>query len=86
MAMLRGAIVNEHASTQLREFIQSRLTHGTSGRGDAATLRAGLAAAMLIGIITSRRIIGVPVLAAADTDTLVTTVGPAIQQLLSPGK
>jgi AcrR family transcriptional regulator len=86
MAMLRGAIVNEHASTQLREFIQSRLRHGMSGRGDAATLRAGLAAAMLIGIITSRRIIGVPVLAAADTDTLVTTVGPAIQQLLSADK
>jgi AcrR family transcriptional regulator len=86
MAMLRGAIVNERASTQLREFIQSRLMHGMSGRSDDATLRAGLAAAMLIGIITSRRIIGVPVLASADTDTLVTTVGPAIQQLLGIGK
>jgi AcrR family transcriptional regulator len=86
MAMLRSAIVNERASTQLREFIQSRLMHGMRGRGDAATLRAGLAAAMLIGIITSRRIIGVPVLASADTDTLVTTVGPAIQQLLGTDK
>jgi AcrR family transcriptional regulator len=86
MAMLRGAIVNEHASTQLREFIQSRLVHGMSGRGDDATLRAGLAAAMLVGVITSRRIIGVPVLASADTDTLVTTVGPAIQQLLGTDK
>jgi AcrR family transcriptional regulator len=85
MAMLRGAIVNERASTQLREFIQSRLMHGMSGRGDDATLRAGLAASMLIGIITSRRIIGVPVLASADTDTLVATAGPAIQQLLGPG-
>jgi AcrR family transcriptional regulator len=85
MAMLRGAIVNEHASTQLREFIQSRLVHGMSGRGDDAMLRAGLAAAMLVGVITSRRIIGVPVLAAADTGTLVTTVGPAIQQLLGAG-
>lgn len=82
MAMLRGAIVNERASMQLREFIQSRLLHGMRGRGDDATLRAGLAAAMLIGIITSRRIIGVPVLVSADTDTLVSIVGPAIQQLL----
>src|SRR6202012_1020799 len=65
MAMLRGAIVNEQASTQLREFIQSRLVRGMSGRGDDATLRAGLAAAMLVGVITSRRIIGVPVLASA---------------------
>ncbi len=86
MAMLRGAIVNEHASTQLREFIQSRLVHGMTGRGEDATLRAGLAAAMLVGVITSRRIIGVPVLASADTDTLVTTVGPAIQQLLGTDK
>src|ERR1700759_2748202 len=28
MAMLRGAIVNDHANTQLRDFIQSRLVHG----------------------------------------------------------
>jgi AcrR family transcriptional regulator len=83
MAMLRGAIVNNHANTQLRDFIQSRLVHGMSGRGDDAMLRAGLAAAMLVGIITSRRIIGVPAVVAADTETLVRTVGPAIQQLLA---
>ncbi|WP_375400874.1 TetR family transcriptional regulator [uncultured Amnibacterium sp.] len=83
MAMLRGAIVNEQASAQLRDFIQSRLLHGTQGRGDDAMLRAGLAASMLIGIVTSRRIIGVPVLASADTETLVETVAPAIQQILA---
>lgn len=83
MAMLRGAIVNEQASAQLREFIQSRLLHGTKGRGGDAMLRAGLAASMLIGIVTSRGIIGVPVLASADTETLVATVAPAIQQILA---
>ena len=83
MAMLRGAIVNEHASAQLRDFIQSRLVHGMHGRGDDSMLRAGLAAAMLVGVITSRRIIGVPILVAADTDTLVKTIGPAIQHLLA---
>ena len=81
-AMLRGAIVNEQASAQLREFIQSRLLRGTQGRGDDATLRAGLAAAMLIGIVTSRGIIGVPALASADLETLVAIVAPAIQQIL----
>jgi hypothetical protein len=55
------------------------------GRGADATLRAGLAAAMLIGIDISRRIIGVPILVAADTDDLVQTVGPALQQLLVGG-
>lgn len=84
MAMLRGAISNEQARTQLRDFIQSRLLNGTTGRAnDDAALRAGLAAAMLVGIVTSRQIIGVAALVAADTEQLVTTVGPAIQQLLA---
>lgn len=82
MAMLRGAVVNENANSQLRDFIQSRLAHGMKGRGDEALLRAGLAASMLIGVILSRRIIGVPALVRADTDTLVRTVGPAIQAIL----
>jgi uncharacterized membrane-anchored protein len=82
MAMLRGAVGNENACVQLREFIQSRLMHGVGGGGDAM-LRAGLAAAMLVGIVTSRRIIGVPVLVAADTEQIVATVGPAIQQVLA---
>ncbi len=83
MVMLRGAIVNEQANVQLRDFIQSRLLHGTDGRDHDSTLRAGLAAAMLTGVIISRRIIGVPVVAAADVDTLVAMIGPAIQQLLA---
>lgn len=83
MAMLRGAIVNDQASAQLREFIQSRLLHGTIGRSDDdAALRAGLASSMLVGIVTSRRIIGVPVLVDADIEKLVATVAPAIQQIL----
>lgn len=83
MAMLRGAIVNDKASAQLRAFIQSRLVHGMQGRGDDALLRAGLAAAMLIGIIISRTVVGVPVLVAADTKVLARTVGPTIQLLLA---
>ncbi len=85
MAMLRGAMSNERAAAQLRAFIQSRLVHGTEGRNGDAMLRAGLAASMLIGVITSRRIIGVPALADADTEELVATVGPAIQQILVVG-
>ncbi len=86
MAMLRAAIVNDDASAQLRDFIQSRLVRGTRGRGHDAALRAGLAAAMLVGVVTNRRIIGVPVLVAAGTEELVATIAPAIQQLLlGPG-
>jgi len=85
MAMLRGAIVNEQAKSQLQEFIQSRL-EGAGKRADdpRAPLRAGLASAMLVGIVTSRQIVGVPMLAAADIEELVGLVGPAIQQMLVP--
>lgn len=83
MAMLRGAIGSDQARHQLRDFIQSRLVHGTSGSSDDdAALRAGLASAMLVGIVTSRQIIGVPVLLAATTEQLVATLAPAIQQIL----
>ena len=66
MAMLRGAKTNDQARTQLRELIQFRLVHGTDEGPDHddAVLRAGLAAAMLVGVVSSRRIIGVPVLVA----------------------
>lgn len=85
MAMLRGAIVNESAAEQLRSFIQSRVLEGTRARADKdAALRAGLASSMLVGVVTSRQIIGVPALLTAGTDQLVTVLAPAIQQILVP--
>ncbi|WP_051388886.1 TetR/AcrR family transcriptional regulator [Arthrobacter sp. 35W] len=87
MAMLRGAIVNENASRQLADFIQSRLVDGATGRtaDDSETsLRAGLASAMLVGLVTSRRIIGVPLLTGADAETIVRITAPAIQEILAP--
>lgn len=83
MAMLRGAVVNERANAQLREFIEARLERGAGVVDhDDRALRAGLTAAMLVGIVTSRRVIGVPTLVAADHDLIVATVGPAIQSVL----
>ncbi len=85
LAMLRGAIVNEHARDQLRDFIQSRLMSGSNEvHGPEAALRAGLASSMLVGIVTSRQIIGVPLLVAAELDKLVTIIAPAIQEILVP--
>jgi AcrR family transcriptional regulator len=86
MAMLRGAIVNEQASAQLREFITARLLDGTAARAvdhDDAMLRAGLASSMLVGLVVGRRIVGVPILADADVETLVAHVAPAIQSVLT---
>lgn len=86
MAMLRGAIANEQAGAQLREFLQARLVDAMgSGPADdpLAALRAGVASSMLVGIIVGRRLVGVPILAEADTETLVALLAPAIQDVLT---
>lgn len=85
MATLRGAFVNEQARDQLRGFIQSRLLAGTRGHaGPDAELRSGIAAALLIGMVVGRRVIGVPTLVAADPEELVRIITPAIQNILVP--
>lgn len=84
MAMLRGAIVNENASNQLADFIESRLLEGTADSNDAsAALRAALASSMLVGIVTGRSVIGVPTLAEAEVDDIVAISAPAIQRILT---
>jgi AcrR family transcriptional regulator len=83
MATLRGAIVNEHAAAALRGFLQSRLLNGARGREEHAALRAGIAAAALVGVITSRNIIGVPSLTEADSEQIVSILAPAIQDILT---
>lgn len=85
MAMLRGAMVNEQARHQLRDYIESRLLAGAGRRlGPDAGLQAGLALSMLVGLVVGRQIIGVPILAAVDRETLVTIVAPAIHHALVP--
>ena len=39
---------------------------------------------MLVGIVTTRDVIGVPMLAEANADKVVELVAPAIQAILSP--
>ncbi|OON72174.1 TetR/AcrR family transcriptional regulator [Streptomyces tsukubensis] len=87
LAMLRGALANEQATAQLREFIESRLTEETNRRAlddhDSA-VRVALAASMLIGVVVGRRVVEVPLLAGEDTESIVERVGPALQELLVP--
>lgn len=83
MATLRGAMVNDQARQQLRDFIQARLQAGTGERHDPqAALRTGLAASLLMGLVLCRRVIGVPVLMDATPDALVALLAPALQQIL----
>ncbi|WP_406143649.1 TetR family transcriptional regulator [Streptomyces sp. NBC_01012] len=86
MAMLRGAIVNDQANQQLREFLQERLlVDAIASRAvDDATLRAGIVSSMLVGLMVGRGVVGVPTLTGAERETLVALVGPAVQSVLAP--
>jgi AcrR family transcriptional regulator len=48
-----------------------------------AALRAGLASSMLVGLTVGRRLVGVPILANAEVETLVRLAAPAIQSVLT---
>ena len=88
MAMLRGAIVNDQAREQLREFIQARLllaVESSSLEPEEAALRAGLASSMLVGIVVGRRVVGVEELAQASVERLVALAAPGIQSVLTSG-
>ncbi|MFB7653430.1 MULTISPECIES: TetR family transcriptional regulator [unclassified Streptomyces] len=86
MAMLRGAIVNDQANEQLREFLQERLlVDAVTSRAVAdATLRAGIVSSMLVGLMVGRGVVGVPALTGAERETLIELVGPAVQTVLVP--
>jgi AcrR family transcriptional regulator len=87
LAMLRGAIAQEQAAEQLRDFIEARLMKGvTAHLGDSyhTRLRVGLSAAMLVGIIVARSVVRVPTIADESVESIVATSAPALQALLGP--
>lgn len=86
LAMLRAAISNPQAAAQLREFIQARLLNHISPRlrdDHDATVRAGLAASMLMGVIVGRRVVQVQALVEQDLESVIRMVAPAIQTVLT---
>ena len=86
MAMQRAAMSSELAASLLRDFVQYRLVEVVSPklheRPDAA-LRAGLASAMLVGVIVGRNIVRIPVIADVDQETVIELVGTSIQAVLT---
>jgi hypothetical protein len=85
LALLRGAVSNEHAAAMLREFIArevlGRLARAASP--DRPELRASLAGSQVVGLAMARYVVGVPPLATTDRETVVACVGPTIQRYLT---
>lgn len=62
--------------------MQSRLVRGARGTDDDLALRAGIAAAALVGVVFARHVVRVPVLASAEREALVPVLAPAVDAVL----
>lgn len=83
LAMLRAAISNEQASVQLRDLIQTRVTHDLAARDPDVTVRVEIVSSMLIGVIVGRRIVHVAGIVEQDRESLIQVIAPAVQAILT---
>src|SRR3954471_17110674 len=85
LALIRGAVSNEHAAALLREFITREVLGrlAAAASPDRPELRASLAGSQVVGLAMARYVVGVPPLATTDRETVVACVGPTIQRYLT---
>jgi AcrR family transcriptional regulator len=85
VALIRSAVSQEDAARMLREF----LVREVFGKVASSTgvpqpqLRAGMAAAQMIGVAMMRYVIGFDPMVRASTDEIVALVGPTLQHYLA---
>jgi hypothetical protein len=85
VALIRSAVSNEDAARMLREFL-AREVFGrvaVSLGVPQPDLRAGMAAAQLIGVAMMRYVIGFEPLVRASADEIVALVAPTLQRYLA---
>lgn len=85
MATLRGAASNAYAAEQLAKFVQARLLSAIGpkfGEGGDSARRAGIVVSMLMGLVLTRNMVGVPLVADLSREDVAKTVGPVIQSIL----
>lgn len=83
--LIRAAASEEAAAALIRERITVALLEPLARGLDSpqARLRAAFAGSQMVGLIMSRHVIGVQVLADCDAETLIATVGPVLQHYLT---
>lgn len=80
IALLRSA-TNDQASALLRRSIEEQFVRPLSAwiGGEDAALRAGMIAALVMGLAVTRDVIGAEPLASGETERLVALVAPVLQ-------
>ncbi|GGL88622.1 TetR family transcriptional regulator [Streptomyces fumigatiscleroticus] len=81
LAIVRSAVNNEVAAAVFRRLVAAQLLRRIAGRLDPpeAELRAGLAAAQLVGVAMLRYVIKVEPVASADPERIVARVAPVVR-------
>ncbi len=84
--LLRTSMTSEDAAEILRTHITAQSADAMAATIDApdARLRAALAGAMLMGIVSQRYILRMPVLKDADADDILRLITPLVRTLLHP--
>lgn len=85
VALVRAAAADEQSAAIVREFftteVLDRLTRELNV--DHASLRGGLVATQLLGLVISRYIVRIEPISSAPADALVAAIAPAIQRYLT---
>lgn len=85
VALIRSAVSQEDAARMLREFLTREVFAKVALSMDVPQphLRAGLAAAQMIGVAMMRYVIGFEPVVGASTGEIVALVGPTLQRYLA---
>lgn len=85
VALIRSAVSHEDAARMLREFLAREVFAKVALSLDVPQphLRAGLAAAQMIGVAMMRYVIGFEPIVRAPTDEIVALVAPTLQRYLA---
>ena len=85
VALIRSAVSNEDAARMLREFLVREVFGKVASSMDVPQphLRAGMAAAQMVGVAMMRYVIGYEPVVHASTDEIVALVAPTLQRYLA---
>lgn len=88
VAILRSAVSHEDAARMLREFIAREVFGRIAAELDVPDpeLRAGMAAAQMVGVAMLRYVIGFESVVRASTDEIVALVAPTLQRYLTESR
>lgn len=85
VALIRSAVIQEEAARMLREFLVREVFGkvALSMKVPQPELRAGMAAAQMVGVAMMRYVIGFEPVVRASTEEMVALVGPTLQRYLA---